>query len=421
LPEEGGKKVEVHSIKVPQLLWYENSELELSFPKWWEVTLCQMVGHNRPKLSEGEMRKAFSKPIGSGSIREMARGRREIAILFDDLSRPTRAAEIIPFILEELEEAGIGDRQIRFIAALGAHGAHTNIDFRRKLGEEIPECFPVYNHNPFDNCTFLGKTRLGTPLAINSEVMACDLKIGIGCICPHGFSGYGGGGKIIIPGVASMEAISFNHATLLEAPRDLWGTGKYEGNVFRKDIEEATRMAGLDIKVDVVVNGRGETVGLFVGDPMLEHIEGVKLAEAVYATQAPPEADVVVINNYSKANEATIGIEMAFHSIKEGGGDLVLIANTPEGQVTHYLFGNFGRVHKGGPLSIQPSLPPRVDRFITFSPYGDRAGGDYFAPAASIAWAKTWDDVRGMLEKKWGNRARVVVYTDATIQYIPDG
>jgi nickel-dependent lactate racemase len=139
LPEEGGKKVEVHSIKVPQLLWYENSELELSFPKWWEVTLCQMVGHNRPKLSEGEMRKAFSKPIGSGSIREMARGRREIAILFDDLSRPTRAAEIIPFILEELEEAGIGDRQIRFIAALGAHGAHTNIDFRRKLGEEIPE------------------------------------------------------------------------------------------------------------------------------------------------------------------------------------------------------------------------------------------------------------------------------------------
>lgn len=413
--------METQSIKVPQLLWYENSELELSFPKSWEVTLCQMVGHNRPKLSEGEMRKAFFKPIGSGPIRETAKGRREVAILFDDLSRPTQASEIIPFILEELEEAGIGDEQIRFIAALGAHGAHTNIDFRRKLGEEIPERFPVYNHNPFGNCTFLGKTRLGTPLAINSEVMACDLKIGIGCICPHGFSGYGGGGKILMPGVASMEAISFNHAALLKAPRDLWGPGKFEGNVFREDIEEATRMAGLDIKVDVVVNGTGETVGLFVGDPILEHVEGVKLAKTVYATQAPQKAEVIVLNNYSKANEANIGIEMAARSIKEGGGDLVLIANTPEGQVTHYLFGNFGRIHKGGPLSLQPSLPSGVDRVIIFSPHGDKAGGDYFAPATSIILAKKWDDVLGILEKRWGSRVRVAVYADATIQYIPDG
>ncbi len=412
--------MDVHSIKVPQLLWYENSELELSFPKSWEVTLCQMVGHNRPKLSEWEMKKAFSKPIGSRSIREMAKGRREVAILFDDLSRPTRAAEIIPFILEELEEAGIGDEQIRFIAALGAHGAHTNIDFRKKLGADIPERFAVYNHNPFGNCTFLGKTRLGTPLAINSEVMACDLKIGIGCICPHGFSGYGGGGKILMPGVASMEAISFNHATLSKTPRDLWGTGKFEGNVFREDIEEATRMAGLDIKVDVVVNGKGETIGLFIGDPILEHIEGVRLAKTVYATQAPQKEDVVVINNYSKANEATIGIEMAARSIKEGGGDLILIANTPEGQVTHYLFGNFGKIHKGGPLSLQSSLSPRVDRFIIFSPYGDMAGGDYFAPVASIIWAKKWDDVLELLEKRWRNRARVAVYADGTIQYIPD-
>jgi nickel-dependent lactate racemase len=413
--------VEIQSVKVPQLLWHENSELDLAFPKSWEVILCRMMGHNRPKLTEKEMRLAFSKPIGSGSIREVAKGRHEVAIIFDDLSRPTRAAEILPFVLEELEEAGIGDERIRFIAALGAHGPHTNVDFRKKLGEEIPERFPVYNHNPFGNCTFLGKTRLGTPLAINSEVMACDLRIGIGCICPHGFSGYGGGGKILLPGVASMEAISFNHATLLKAPRDLWGTGKFEGNVFREDIEEATRMAGLDIKVDVVVNGRGETAGLFVGDPILEHIEGVELAKTVYATKAPREADVVVINNHCKANEASIGIEMAARTIKEGGGDLVLIANVPEGQVTHYLFGNFGKIHRGGYLSVQPVLPPKVDRLIIFAPFGDKGSAGYFAPPPSIIWAKKWDDVLGILENRWGNWARVVVYPDATVQYIPDG
>lgn len=224
-----------------------------------------------------------------------------------------------------------------------------------------------------------------------------------------------------MPGAASMEAISFNHATLLREPRDLWGAGKFEGNVFREDIEEATMMGGLDIKVDVVVNERGEAIGLFVGDPILEHIEGVKLAKTVYATQPPPKADIVVINNYSKANEATIGIEMGVHSLKEGGGDLVLIANTPEGQVTHYLFGNFGRIHKGGPLSLQPSVPSTVKRFIILSPYGDKAGGDYFGPASSIIWAKTWDDVLGILKKRRRERTRVVVFADATIQYVRDG
>jgi nickel-dependent lactate racemase len=413
--------VETQSIKVPQLMWHGNSDLELSFPKTWKVILCQMMGHCRPKLSQGQMRRAFSRPIGSRSIREVAKGKREVVILFDDLSRPTRAAEIVPLVIDELEEGGIGDEQIRFIAALGAHGAHSNADFRKKLGEEIPERFRVYNHNPFGNCTSLGKTRLGTPLAVNSEVMACDLKIGIGCICPHGFSGYGGGGKILMPGVASMEAISFNHATLLQAPRDLWGTAKFEKNIFQEDIEEATRVAGLDIKIDAVVNARGETVSLFVGDPILEHREGVKLAKTVYVTRATREADVVVVNNYCKANEATIGIEMAARALKKGGGDLVLIANVPEGQVTHYLFGNFGKIHKGGSLSLQPALPPEVDRFIIFAPYGDRAGGDYFGPASSITWKKRWDDVLGILENRWGNRARVVVYPDATIQYVPDG
>ena len=111
---------------------------------------------------------------------------------------------------------------------------------------------------------------------------------------------------------------------------------------------------------------------------------------------------------------------MAARTVKDGGGDVVLIANTPEGQVTHYLFGNFGRIHKGAPLSVQPSLPPGVDRFIIFSPYGDTAGGDYFAPPASIMWARKWDDVLGILEARGEKGVRVAVYPDATIQYIPE-
>ncbi len=175
------------------------------------------------------MEKAFLNPIGTKPISELAKGKKEVVILFDDLARPTPVVEIVPFVLRELEKAGISDRQVRFIAALGAHGAHTANDFRKKLGEEVLDRFPVYNHHPFDFCTYLGKTSRGTPVSINKEVMACDLKIGIGSIVPHAFSGFGGGGKILLPGVAHIDSIAYNHGPLVKEPSGIRGPWKDRG------------------------------------------------------------------------------------------------------------------------------------------------------------------------------------------------
>ena len=55
---------------------------------------------------------------------------------------------------------------------MGAHGACDRVDFVKKLGKDVVEQFPVYNHNAFSNLTDLGKTSRGTPVQVNSEVMA---------------------------------------------------------------------------------------------------------------------------------------------------------------------------------------------------------------------------------------------------------
>ena len=182
------------NISIPQLLWHDNSERELSFPENWSVYFCSMKGGSRPPLAEDEIAAAFASPIGAKTLEELARGKSQVAILFDDLARPTPVSRLVPYVIEALERAEVPDSRIRFIAALGAHGAHTAADFRKKLGDDILDRFPVYNHNPFASCTYLGKTSQGTPVSINSEVMACDLQIGIGCITPHIFTGFGGGG-----------------------------------------------------------------------------------------------------------------------------------------------------------------------------------------------------------------------------------
>ena len=64
-----------------------------------------------PALSDAQIARAFAEPIGAVNltlrIAEMARGKKSAAIVVDDLSRPTPAATVIPFLLRELTGAGV--------------------------------------------------------------------------------------------------------------------------------------------------------------------------------------------------------------------------------------------------------------------------------------------------------------------------
>ena len=222
-----------------------------------------------------------------------------------------------------------------------------------------------------------------------------------------------------------MDSIAYNHGTLtaeaMARGEDI-GTwiGKFEENELRLDTAEAARMAGLDIKIDAVINGRAETTALFVGDPTGAHIEGVKLAQEVYATQPVEGQDIAVMNNYAKASEAFLALPLGSRLLQGGAGDLVLIANAPEGQVTHYLAGGFGKKIGGRFWFPRTTLPPHVTRIIIFTPCIDIAGSSWVAAPESIVWAKTWPEVLERLTETHGERARVAVVPDATMQYFTE-
>jgi nickel-dependent lactate racemase len=418
-------------VKVPQLPWYGDSELELNFPDSWVIDTCQRPGQAGTKLNQREIQDTFLNPIGTPRIAELARGKKEVAILFDDLSRPTKVAELVPYILKELNEAGISDDNIRFIPTLGTHGAMKLTDYVKKLGTDVVRRFPVYNHNAYENCSYLGQTSRGTNVRINSEVMSCDLKITIGAILPHLSAGFGGGAKAILPGVAHIDTIWENHTNLTPqgqpTPEDplggkdpLVGFGKMENNVQRLDMEEAARMAGLDVIVNVVVDIYRDTIGLFVGDLVQAHREGVKLAETLYATKTPDRADVVIMNCYAKANEGVVALGMCSSLLKEEGGDLVVICNIPEGQICHYLARSFGKLIGGRLWTRRTKLPRNTKRMIALGPYIDKAGLDWLGPADLVSMAYSWADALDMLKKAYSHNPRVVVIPDATLIYFSD-
>ena len=408
-----------HYVKVPQMPWYGDTELEIDFPESWDVEVAYMHGHNAPPLNDEGIRKAFANPIGSRPIRELAKGKKEVAIVFDDMTRPTPSAVVIPYVLEELAAAGIPDDNIRFISAPGTHGKMNGIELRKKLGEEVMGRFMVYNHNPYENCTPVGFTSRGTPVQINSEFMSCDLKIAIGALVPHPLVGFGGGAKIIVPGVTSMETILANHVRNgLFSPST--PIGIIEGNAMTQDNNEAARMVGLDVKIDTVINLKREITALFVGDVVAEYEEGVKLAEDHYATDMIPGCDICVANCWAKGNEMGLALRRADPLLASGkAGEMVLLVTTPEGQINHYLCKRFGKKFGGRAWIPRTTLPPNTKRLTIMQSYADRAGVEWIAPLDSVEVLKTWDEVISVLESRYTYRVKVAVIPDGTIQYFP--
>lgn len=409
-------------LKLPQLAWYGTKELELPLVDSWQVEMCYMAGSDRPALTPDQIRAAVTQNlIGTPPIRELAKGKKEAVIIFDDMTRVTRVADIVPFVLEELAEAGIPDDRIRFIAALGCHGAMTRFDFVKKLGEETLTRFPVYNHNPFANCSYVGTTAtFGTEVYVNQEVMKCDLRIAIGSVVSHPRSGFGGGGKIILPGVTSFETTEHNHKRffkiLQEQGPTVIGMGIFDHNPARIDIEEAATLAGLDVLINCLVNTWGETVAVFAGALKPTYAAAIHEAKTHYLTPRVEGKDIVIANTFAKSNEAWIGLPTAYTALKPEGGDIVVIGNTPEGQVTHYLLGPFGETI-WGPLRRERKIPPQVNRLIVYTEYPNLASRAWFGTTDKTLFLHKWDDVLQVLQAANGKDAKIAVYPNAEIQY----
>jgi nickel-dependent lactate racemase len=407
-------------IKVPPLAWSGDTALDLTFPAGWEVVPCLMQGHNAPRLTEEQHRRAFADPIGCPPLRELARGKKRVAVLFDDLSRPTKAYQIVPYVLEELAAGGVGAESIQFICALGAHGALTAADFRKKLGDDIVARFRVYNHDPFGHCVPIGTTTRGTPVQLNAAFAEADLKVGIGTILPHHMIGFSGGAKIVLPGVASIETIRHNHLTLppkaqAGGAETAWGVAQCDGNAMFLDVQDACRLAGLDVKVDALVNGRCDTAALFVGETAAEHAAGIQRARRHYLTPRVDRPQVVVANANAKAAEAGLALGRAVELLPDEGGAVVLIVSSPLGEVPHYVYGRFGDT-VAGRLEL-PCLAPRIRKLIVLMPWPDKAFLSRLGPPDAIHVARTWPEVLLTLKPDYRDGARVAVIPDGTMQY----
>ncbi len=220
---------------------------------------------------------------------------------------------------------------------------------------------------------------LQTEVYINEEYLKCDLKIAIGSCVPHPAVGFGGGGKLILPGIASFDTISWNHKAggasmdpVDTTKKPTQGMGFIEQNRLKKDIDEAVELAGLDFLINTIDNLWGEPVAIYAGDWKQAFAAAVKDAQIHYRTPKILDKDIVISNSYAKSSESMISLTAAIPMINKNGGDIVIIANAPEGQVIHYLGSLFGKNTYACQYK-ECRIPSQVNKVIIFTEYPHRA------------------------------------------------
>lgn len=311
---------------------YGKKQVKVNIPKKNLLKLCEPKFFSPVKDENLELKRSLNNPIDSDRLCKIAKGKKKTAvILVTDITRITPEQLLLPRVIKELNKGGINNRDISIIIARGQHRKMTDEEIKFKLGGKIIGEFKVYQHDPDRNLEFVGKSSFGHKIWINKKVMSADIKIGVGNTIPHRYAGFGGGAKIILPGVSGRETIRNNHLMVTKSNKAIIGI--LESNPIRQEMEEAARMANIDFIVNTVLNQENKIIKIFSGDVYEAHKESVKLAKEVYGIKIPEKADIVIGDAYPmdiQFYQASKVIENT-ESVVNNNGTLIIISPCYEG------------------------------------------------------------------------------------------
>ena len=219
----------------------------------------------------------------------------EVVLLFDDLQRPTPAHLALPQVLDGLNAAGVPDARVTAVCACGTHPVLSQGQMAAKVGDaaaaRLAGRLVSHDSKSPENIT-IGRTHRGILVELNRQVALADLVIGIGECMPHPTAGYGGGYKIVMPGVASYRSVAEHHFALMRNRNST--VSLLDGNPFWEEIVDAGRLSRLAFKLDFVINEKKQVIRAFAGHPEAAQRAAAGFAESLYVMRLPHHADITI-------------------------------------------------------------------------------------------------------------------------------
>jgi nickel-dependent lactate racemase len=275
---------------------------------------------------------ALENPIGTPSLQELAKGKTTAAISVCDITRPAPNPVTLPPLLERLHAGGIPKTGVTILIATGLHRPATPEEIEVIVGPSIAAEYRVVNHYAKDLSSHapLGTTKRGTPVFIDRRFVSADLHITLGFIEQHLMAGFSGGRKLIAPGLAAQETIKVLHSPpFMREPKAVEGSIK--NNPLHAELLEIAALARHDFMLDVALTKTREIAGVFAGNAVQAHAEGVAFLQKTLLATVPEPVDAVITTAAGYPLDLTFyqtikGVTAAQHILKPGGKILVMSA-----------------------------------------------------------------------------------------------
>lgn len=287
---------------------------------------AELVEPRAPVAAASEedlIKQALENPVGTPKLEELLRPGERVAIVVSDITRRTRSELFLPIILEALNRAGIPDRDAFIVFALGNHRPHTPDEQRAIVGEQVYGRLRLYDHNASDarELVKVGVTRFGNAIEINRRVAEADRIVLTGSIVPHRIAGYSGGRKSLVPGLASLSTIEFNHRMVLDPRCQLC---VLDGNPAHEDMLEGCSLVNPDFMLNVILGADGRVLRAVAGHFALAHQQGCQAAAELLGTPLDSPFDMVIASAGGwpfdiDLRQAHKGMEHACLALRPGG------------------------------------------------------------------------------------------------------
>lgn len=362
---------------------YGRSGIAVRFPDNVEVEWVQPDYGPGAADPAGLLAERLRDPIGARPLAEQARGARRVAIVIDDITRPTPSKQMLPAILSELSAAGVDEGGVRILVGVGSHRTMTPAELETIVGPEIFSRYSVLNHEARDphHLVHLGASPRGIPVWINRLAAEADLAIITGFIKPHNGAGYSGGYKGYFPAVAGLETTVGLHA-LQQLPWEPCRVGEID-NPFRVELDAAGPLVSTPTFIlNVIINRQKQIVDAFAGHPMEAHRAAVAETEKRAVVPVSKPGDIVLacgggfpsdISLYQGVNALTSVVRLR-KPLVQPDGQVILLGEFREG-----LGSEFGGGRHKDLATAWASHLRRMRRLTVVSPHVpgealDRAG-----------------------------------------------
>lgn len=285
-----------------------------------------------------ELRNLLVSELESAAQEEQAGN--TVAIVVADKTRLCGYTTILPWVVETLHELHIKATEITFFIAYGTHPRQSDAECLEAYGE-------VYNNYRFihhecgrpEQFRELGRTSRGTPVRIRNELCAARKILTIGAVSHHYFAGYGGGRKLIFPGLGEREAIYANHGLFLDSKRSSLAPGCRPGNLTENpladDLYEVHSMMPDYLSIHGILDSHGEVARFVFGRNYADFLKACEELDSYYTVEQKEQHELVVASaggfpkdiNFIQSHKS---IHNAAPLVKDGG-TLIMFAQCPDG------------------------------------------------------------------------------------------